>query len=114
MVQQDNTGENKKSYAQSDQAIWKFYIQFEYTAKDTPQQNHLAELDFTASAARVRAMISHANINCESCLFFMQKAFKIAKTLGNIIFIKIDGDLKTRYEHIGEKSQIQQTASYVW
>ena len=46
MVQQDNAGVNEKLQASSDQAAWKLHIQFEYTAKDTPEKNHLAELGF--------------------------------------------------------------------
>ena len=39
IVKQDNAGKNKKLQARSDQAPCKLNICFEYTAKDTPQQN---------------------------------------------------------------------------
>ena len=40
----DNAGENKKLKERADGVDWKLNIQFEFTARNTPQQNHLAEL----------------------------------------------------------------------
>eukprot|EP00957_Ditylum_brightwellii_P038657 2922379-Ditylum_brightwellii.AAC.1 len=38
----DNAGENKTLEKRSQSSDWKMNIQFEYTARATPQQNHLA------------------------------------------------------------------------
>ena len=57
----DNAGENKKLEERINGANWKLNIQFEYTARDTPQQNHLAELAFATIANRGRA--SH-DVSC--------------------------------------------------
>ena len=38
-------------------------IQFEYRTTDTVQQNHLAELGFTAIALRARTMMIHVNLD---------------------------------------------------
>ena len=43
-VRMDNAGENRKFQSRSASADWKLNLEFEYTARDTPQQNHLAEL----------------------------------------------------------------------
>jgi hypothetical protein len=41
----DNAGENIGLQKRSDSADWKLNIKFEYTAADTPQQNHLLSWD---------------------------------------------------------------------
>jgi hypothetical protein len=47
-IRLDNAGENTKLQEQAESAAWKLGVQFEYTTpRDTPQQNHLAELGFT-------------------------------------------------------------------
>ena len=49
-------------------------IQFEYKEMNTPQQHHLADLDFTEIAAMTREKMSHANLNQESCLVLCKEA----------------------------------------
>ena len=78
-------------------------IQFEYTAKDAPQQNHLVEAGFTTIAARARAMMSHASLNQESLLLLCKEVFQTTTKLDNHTIINIDGELKSLYEHFGEK-----------
>lgn len=46
----DNGGENQKLKERCDSAEWKMGIKFEFTARNTPQQNHLAELGLTTIA----------------------------------------------------------------
>jgi hypothetical protein len=43
-VRLDNAGENTKLQERAESTAWKLGVQFEYTARDTPQQNHLDEL----------------------------------------------------------------------
>jgi hypothetical protein len=43
-VRMDNAGENNAFMKCCQSAAWKHNIKFEMTARDTPQQNHLAEL----------------------------------------------------------------------
>eukprot|EP00980_Cylindrotheca_fusiformis_P010432 scaffold2318_cov88-Cylindrotheca_fusiformis.AAC.1 len=45
-VRMDNAGENLKFEQRANSAAWKLAIKPEYTARNTPQQNHLAELGF--------------------------------------------------------------------
>ena len=40
----DNAGENKKLVEALNSKDWKMYPTIEYTARDTPQHNHLAEV----------------------------------------------------------------------
>ena len=71
----------------------------EYTAKGTPQQNHMAELGFTTIAARTRATMNRANIPME----MRYKLFgEIANTVAKVdmlTVITLNGEKKTRYEH---------------
>eukprot|EP00957_Ditylum_brightwellii_P197981 15083134-Ditylum_brightwellii.AAC.1 len=61
-VRCDNAGENKSLEKRAKSSDWKFDITFEYTARDTPQQNHLAELGFSVLAARGRTLMYRANV----------------------------------------------------
>ena len=65
-----------KLLAKSDHSAWKLNIQFEYTAKDIPQQNYLAELGFKTIGARASEMMSQANLNQEPYLFLQERHFK--------------------------------------
>ena len=56
-LRMDNAGENKKLEARMNGAEWKLNIEPEYTAVNTPQQNHLAELSFHILANRGRALM---------------------------------------------------------
>jgi len=51
-IRLDNAGENKLLKTRSESSDWKLCIKFEFTARDTPQQNHLAELAFITLANR--------------------------------------------------------------
>ena len=61
-VQFDNAGENRSLDATCNGKDWKMVIQFEYTACDTPQQNHLADIGIYVLCSRGRALISCAKI----------------------------------------------------
>jgi len=45
----DGAGENIKLKKRIDSVDWKLGIDYEITARNTPQQNHLAEVAFTIS-----------------------------------------------------------------
>ena len=93
----DNAGENKKPEQRLASADWQMgYIQFEYTARDAPQQNHLAELGFRTIWDRVRAMLHRANMKLE----IRYKLYREAATmLDNLTVIEIDGKKASRIEH---------------
>jgi L-rhamnose isomerase len=50
-IRMDKAGENTKLQARAESAAWKLGVQFEYTARDTPQQNHLVKLGFAILGA---------------------------------------------------------------
>ena len=62
ILRMDNAEENKLLEQRSGSADWKLGLKYEFTARDTPQQNHLAELGFSVIANRGRAMFSKANV----------------------------------------------------
>ena len=53
---------NKKLHKRCSSADWKLDVAFEYTAKETPQKNSLAETVLTTIAARSRAALNIANV----------------------------------------------------
>jgi hypothetical protein len=59
----DNAGENKLLKKRSDSKDWKLRIKFEFTARDTPQQNSIAEVGFSTIADWGRAMMHDANLD---------------------------------------------------
>ena len=99
-IRLDNAGENKKLEERADSAEWKLNINFEYTARDTPQQNSLAELGFTILAAQARAMMSAAHVPEDiRNKGVWREAIKTATDLDALAAIDIDGVVKPRVEH---------------
>ena len=66
MIWQDNTERARNHKLEMIKQYEKLNIQLKYTAKDTPEQNHLSELGLTTIATRAREMTSHANLNHKS------------------------------------------------
>ena len=100
----DNAGENKTLQKRCDSSDWKLGIDFEYMARDTPQQNHLAELGFTVIANRGHAMMNQANVLKETRYKVWREAYKTATQLDGLVVTEIDGKLATRYEHWAGKN----------
>ena len=98
-VRCDNAGENKSLQARADSSDWKLGLTFEYTARDTPQQNHLAELAFATLANRGRAMMHAANIPIKLRYKVFKEAFQTATLMDGLDVINIDGKEDTRYKH---------------
>ena len=61
----DNAGENTKLEERLGSADWKLCVEFEYTARDTPQQNSHAEVRLTTLLLRSKAMMIGANVAYE-------------------------------------------------
>jgi hypothetical protein len=99
ILRQDNAGENKLLQNRSNSAAWKLGIKFEYTARDTPQQNHLVELAFATVINKSRAMMASANIPYETRFKLWKEAIKTAVNLDGLRLRTIEGATKTKYEH---------------
>jgi hypothetical protein len=100
-IRLDNAGENKKLQKISDSKDYQMNIQFEFTARNTPQQNHLSELGFTVLINRARAMLHRANIPKHIRYKVFPKVFETATLLDGLVICTIDGVTKTRIEHFG-------------
>jgi hypothetical protein len=46
ILRTDNAGENKLLQQRCESKDWQFAINYEYTGRDTPHHNHMAELGF--------------------------------------------------------------------
>ena len=102
-MRMDNAGENISLQKIAESADWKLGLQCEYTARDTPQQNALAEIAFTTLGGRAKAMLNQANVPAPKRHLLISKAIKAATLLDGLTLITIDGVTKTRYEHCLEK-----------
>ena len=98
-VRMDNAGENMAFLKRSEHADWKLNLKFEITARDTPQQNHLAELGIAILMNKSRAMMASANIPLEVKYKVAKEAIKTAALLDGLLTIDINGTVMSRYEH---------------
>ena len=73
--------------------------------KDTPQHNHMAELEFAALGSKRRALMIQANFPFKYRFHLYQEAFKTATDLDGLALVKVKGKIATRYEHMFEKSE---------
>jgi hypothetical protein len=103
IVRQVNAGENKLLQSRCDSAEWKFGIAFEYTAQDTPQQNHLAELAFATVINKARAMMWQLLL----CLWWcaINHGKKPFADLDGLLLVTLSTKVATKYEHAFGKNQ---------
>ena len=95
----DDGGENKALQTRALSEAWKLDIEFEFTGRDTPQRNHLAELGFAILANRGRAILGRANVPTKVRHLLWREAFKTATLLDGLQVIELDGVTATRYVH---------------
>jgi hypothetical protein len=98
-IRMDNAKENLSLQKRSNSSDWKLGIDFELTARNTPQQNHLAELAFSHLTNLGRALMNHANVPLLWRYKLFAKAFKTVTILDGLRVIELDGVKATRYEH---------------
>jgi hypothetical protein len=94
-IRMDNAGENIALHDRSDSSDWKLGIKIECTARNTPQQNHLAEQGFAHIAKLGRALMNHANVPLKWRFKLFVKAFKTATVLDGLQVITLDGIIDT-------------------
>ena len=98
-IRLDDAGENLALQARAHSEAWKLNIEFEFTGRDTPQRNHLAELGFAVLANRGRAIMVRAHVPKDIRYLLWREAFKTATLLDGLQMVTIDGKEATRYEH---------------
>jgi hypothetical protein len=77
---------------------WKIPVQFEFTGRDTPQQNHLAEVAFSTIAGRGRAMMSATKVPKCYRENFWREAFQTTTFLDGLTVIELKNKKLTRFE----------------
>jgi len=95
----DDGGENRGLKNRLQSSDWKIPIKFEFTGRDTPQRNHLAEVALATIAGRGRAIMSAANIPKEHRRLFWREAFQTATYMDGFVLVTIGNIRKTRFEH---------------
>ena len=100
----DNAGENNTLEKRLKSSDWKMGdIQFEYTSRNTPQQNSRVEKGFETIVNRGRAMMVAANIPENRRYMFTREACTTATKLDGLTVVKYKGEKKTRDEHWGQE-----------
>ena len=99
IIRMDNAGENKQLVKRLKSKHWQLYPEIEYTARDTPQHNHLVEVGFATLYGRGRALMMEAKVPKDKKHIVAQKAFETATKLDGLIPIEINGVTKPRVEH---------------
>ena len=98
-IRMDNGGENKLLVKRLNSKDWKLYPKIEYTARDTPQHNHLVEVGFATIGNQARALMNAANVPLKSRYKVWYKAVNTATKLDGLVPVTINGETKTRDEH---------------
>jgi Reverse transcriptase (RNA-dependent DNA polymerase) len=110
----DDGGENKALEKRLKSSDWKINIKFEYTGRDTPQRNSLAEVAFYVIANRGRAIMNAANVPRHFRYILWREAFQTATYLDGLIIMEIDGVKQTRYEHWGASTPKYSKCLRIW
>ena len=76
-------------------------VNFEFTAKATPQQNSKVETGFAALSAHAKAMMNGANVPLRERYKLFQEVATTATKLDWLTTINLNGEEKTRMEHYG-------------
>ena len=96
----DSAEENVKLEIRSKSADWKLATEYEFTSRDTPQHNNLAELASPYLAGRARAMMGAAHMPDESRGKVSLEVLKSATMLDGLRLVTVDSKQKTRDKHI--------------
>jgi hypothetical protein len=95
----DNAGGNVLLKQRCESKDWKFNIDHQFAARDTPQQNSLAEVGFATCANRGRAMMARANVPEDIRCKVWTASFKTATLLDGLLPIEIGGVTASRHVH---------------
>ena len=101
VVRCDNAGENKSLETRLKSNDWKIPATFEYTPRNTPQYNHLAELKIHLACNKGRSCMIRANVPMKYRFRCFVLFVEAAILLDRLVVVEIDGVTKTRIEHFG-------------
>jgi len=99
-IRMDNAGENKLLEQRGKSKDWQFDWVVEYTPRDTPQHNHMAELGFAVLGNKGRALLIRANVPWKYRFHLYREAFKTTTDLDGLVMVTVNGKRATRFEHM--------------
>jgi hypothetical protein len=100
----DNADENKLLEKRLRSKDWKHDIEVEYTARDRPQQNSIAEVGFFTIMNWTCAMMHQAHIPIKERHKIWKEAVKTATLLDGLVMVNNEkGEKKTSFEHLNKK-----------
>jgi hypothetical protein len=101
-VRLDPAGKNQKLAKRAGSSDWAILqpIDFEFTSRDTPQHNSLAELAFPYLAGKARAMMGGAMVPEDIKSKVALDAISCATQLDGLVVVKIKGKLATSDVHL--------------
>jgi hypothetical protein len=85
ILRMDHAGENKLLQQRCESKDWQFVINYEYTGRDTPQHNHMADLGFTTLGNKGRALMVRANIPMNKRYLLFREAFKTSTYVHSLV-----------------------------
>ena len=95
----DNTGENLALQNHCNSALWQLGIEFEFTTRDTPQQNLLAELGIFTLANLVWVMMHYAHVPLEYRYKLFSDCYATAAMVNGLMIVNVNGEFASRFEH---------------
>jgi len=95
----DNAGENRKLQARCESSNWKLEITYEYTARDTPQQDSLVKVAIANVNKQLNALMARANVPDDIEHILYHKAGETVVKVDGLVPVTINGETKTRYEN---------------
>ena len=100
IIRCDNAGENYALEKRMKSSDWKLGdVQFEYTARATPQQNSPVEKKFDTIYGKARAMMFNANVTLDKRYVLGKEAIMTATLLDGLKVESIEDTSATRFEH---------------
>ena len=102
IIRLDPGGENLKLEKRAASVDWKELqpLDFEFTSRDTPQHNSLAETSFPYIAGKARAMMGAAHVPTDIRGKVAIEAIKCATQLDGLVVVKLGDKTGTRDEHV--------------
>jgi hypothetical protein len=99
ILRMDNDGENKLLQQRFESKDWQFSMKYEYTGRDTPQHNHMAELGFATWVNKGRALMVRSNIPMNKRYLLFREALKTVTYMDCVVVTTVGTNKATRHEH---------------
>ena len=104
IMQLDNAGENVLLQNRANSATWQLGINFEFMARDTPQQNSLAEVGIFTLANRVRAMMHYVHVPMEFRYKLFRDCYATAAINDGLMIVELNRRNESQFEQFFGKN----------